>query len=85
MTRLSVIEARRDLAETLNLAAYKGERIVLHRRGKDIAAIVSIDDLALLEVLEDRLDVEETDRILAEMKDEDWIPYEQVRKEAGLE
>lgn len=84
MTRLSVIEARQNFAETLNHAVYKGERVILHRRGKDIAAIISIEDLGLLEALEDQLDVEETDRILAEMKDKEWIPYEQVRKEAGL-
>jgi prevent-host-death family protein len=85
MRRLGVIEARRNFAEALNKAAYKGERIIVHRRGKDIAAIVSIEDLGLLEALEDRLDVEETDKILAEMRDKEWIPYEQIRKEAGFE
>ena len=39
---------------------------------------------ALIEELEDRLDAEEADRILANLKPGDTIPWEQVKREAGL-
>ncbi|MBI4471304.1 MAG: type II toxin-antitoxin system Phd/YefM family antitoxin [Acidobacteria bacterium] len=43
MPRIAVIDARKDLADILNRAAYGKERVVLTRRGKDVAAIVPID------------------------------------------
>jgi prevent-host-death family protein len=44
-----VTEARKDLAELVNRVAYGGERIPLSRHGKVVAAIVSAEDLDLLE------------------------------------
>ena len=55
----------------------------MHRRGKAVAALIPLEDLALLEELEDRLDVEEAERRLAD-PNEVPIPYEQVQKELGL-
>jgi prevent-host-death family protein len=57
--RFSASEARSRLAEIINEVAYGGHRILLHRHGKDVAAVVSARDLALLEALEDRMDLEE--------------------------
>ncbi|MFL6214883.1 MAG: type II toxin-antitoxin system prevent-host-death family antitoxin [Blastocatellia bacterium] len=79
MGRLTISEAREDFAETVNRVAYRGERIILHRREKDIVAIVPIEDLAILEEAEDRLDIEAAREALAES--DERIPYDQVRKE----
>ena len=86
MTRLAASKARDEFADTLNRVAYRGERIVLRRRGRDLAAIVPIEDLALIEKLEDEADVREARKALAEMKrkGEKPIPYETVRKRLGL-
>lgn len=85
--RLNVVELRQSLAEILNRAEYQGERIVIHRRGKDAAAIISIEDLTLLERLvedaEDRLDVNAARDALAESNER--IPYAEVRKRLGLD
>ena len=87
MSRINVMEARRAFSETINRVAFGKERIVLERRGKDVAVLVSVDDLKLfeklLEELEDRLDVEEAERRLRE-EEGAAIPYEQVRRELGL-
>ena len=83
MTKLSIREVREELAETLNKVSYRGERVVIKRRGKDIAAIIPMEDLEALEELEDRLDVEEAVRRLKDPK-EIPIPYERIRKEFGL-
>jgi len=48
-TRVSVREARKNIAEWLNRAAYGVERIVVERHGKPIAAIVCVEDLEHLE------------------------------------
>jgi prevent-host-death family protein len=59
---ISVSDAREQLADLVNRAAYRRERITLGRRGKKIAAIVSAEDLDLLEALEDAADL----RLIAE-------------------
>ena len=83
MMRLNVVELRQSLADILNRAEYQGERIVIHRRGKDAAAIIPIEDLKLLERLiedaEDRLDAEAGRAALAES--DERIPHK--RKSAG--
>jgi prevent-host-death family protein len=63
--RFSASEARSRLAEIINEVAFGGHRILLHRHGKDVAAVVSAQDLALLEALEDRMDLEEAREALA--------------------
>ena len=81
MTRLAASTLRQQLADTLNRVAYKGERIVLERRGKDIAALVSLEDLALLEQLEDRIDLEAA---RAALKEPGSIPWDRVKARLGL-
>jgi prevent-host-death family protein len=86
MKRLSVVELRNSLADVLNRAEYRGERILIHRRGKDAAAIIPAGDLELLERLieeaEDRVDSARAEAALAESADR--IPYAEVRRRLGL-
>jgi prevent-host-death family protein len=86
MTRLAASKARDDFSDTLNRVAYKGERIVLRRRGKDVAVIVPVEDLPLLEKIEDELDVREARRVLANMKRSGRKPIslEKLKRELGL-
>jgi len=50
---------RRTLGEVINRATFGGERTIITRNGRRVAAIVSVDDLRLLNELELRADVEE--------------------------
>jgi len=84
MVRKPVSEARKDLSETLNRVRYKGERIVLHRRGKDVAALVPVEDLALLEELEDRVDLEAAREALLEASEKGTVSWDDVKKKLGL-
>ena len=83
MTHLPVADARRDLSDILNRVVYSGERIIITRHGKDIAAIVSSQDLESLEKIEDMIDVAEAEKRLSEGR-KNAIPYEAIRKEMGL-
>lgn len=52
-TTVSMTEAKNTLADVVNRVAYGGERIILASRGRPKAALISIDDLRALEVLQD--------------------------------
>jgi prevent-host-death family protein len=84
MTRLAAQKVQENFSATLDRVVDKRERIILHRQGKNVAALVPVEDLALLEELEDRLDIEDAERRLADPNDTP-IPYEQARKELGLD
>jgi prevent-host-death family protein len=66
MTTLSIAEARNNLAEAINRVSYGGERVLFARRGKPVAALVSAEDLALLERMEDAEDIRAARKALRE-------------------
>jgi antitoxin Phd len=82
MPRMTMTAARRELPEAVNKLVYgNGEPIVLSRRGKDLAAIVPIEDLQLIEELEDRMLSEKAKKAL---KEKGRIPWEKIKKDLGL-
>lgn len=54
---ISTVEVKAHLSQWLNRVAFGNERLVVLRRGKPVAALVSVDDLRRLEAL----DVKEQD------------------------
>jgi prevent-host-death family protein len=78
---LSISEAREDLAETVTRVGYTKERVVIQRRGKQLAALVPIEDLELLERLEDAEDLKVARRRLKSGK---FNSLDEVKKELGL-
>jgi antitoxin Phd len=81
MTRVSTTRAREALSDVINRVVYQGERILLERHGKDVVAMVSVQDLELLESLEDRMDLEEARERL---KEPGTIPWKEIKKRLGL-
>lgn len=70
---ISATAARTSFAETVNRAIYAGERVVVRRRGKDVAAVVPIEDLALLEAIEDRMDIDVARKAMKEKGNVAWL------------
>ena len=87
-TSVKAEEARNKFSDIVNRAAYGHERIVVTRRGKDIAAVVPMEDLRLIEQLvekiEDLIDTEEAKAALREAETEGTIPWEKMKAELGL-
>ncbi len=81
-SRLAASTARQHFADTLNRVIYRGERIVLFRRGKDLAAVIPLFDLHLLEALEDRIDTAEARKALKES--DERFSYDKIRGELDL-
>ncbi|MEK7405745.1 MAG: type II toxin-antitoxin system prevent-host-death family antitoxin [Acidobacteriota bacterium] len=86
MKRLNASKAREQLSAIVNRAACRGQRIVVCRRGKDLAAVIPIKDLWLLERRAkedtDRADVDDARAALAEPGEN--IPWEKVKTDLGL-
>ncbi len=84
MNSVNTTEARENLAEVLNRVAYAKDRVRITRRGKDVAAVVPIEDLEFLERIEDEFDIREVKKALEDVKENGTVPWETVKKELGL-
>lgn len=72
MTTLAATELRQKSAEVINRVAYAGDRVLLSRHGKAVAAVVSVGDLELLQALEDRIDLGVARKALQERGSVAW-------------
>ncbi|MGH7236785.1 MAG: type II toxin-antitoxin system prevent-host-death family antitoxin [Nitrospiraceae bacterium] len=81
---MATSKVRQDLSDTLNRVAYGRQRVILERRGKEIAAVIPIEDLRLLEALEARIDLADARAALAEAKKKGTKSLEAIMKELGL-
>ena len=88
MKSVSTTEVRESIAEYVNEVAYGKERVILKRHGKEVAALIPIEDLRLLERVEvelgDRLDLEETRKALIDPGNRKRLPWSAVKKSLGL-
>jgi prevent-host-death family protein len=84
MGQVNTVDARAQFSEIINRAAFGKERVTLTRRGKEIVAVVPIEDVKLLEALEDKVDLEEARAALAEAKKKGTVSWEKIKKELGL-
>ena len=84
MTRVAASDLRKDCAEILNQVAYQHERVILQRHGKDTAVLIPLDDLALLEAIEDQIDLEDARAALAEAREKGTKPLSTLISELGL-
>jgi prevent-host-death family protein len=84
MGQVNTVAARAQFSEIINRAAFGKERVTLTRRGKEIVAVVPIEDVKLLEALEDKIDLEEARKALAESKKKGTVSWEKIKKELGI-
>jgi prevent-host-death family protein len=76
-TSIGTHEAKTHLSEYLNRVAYGGERIIVERHGKPVAALVSVEDLKKLESI-----AQPSSESLSEEEREER--FFQIAKAAGL-
>lgn len=84
MVRVEATAARNAFADVINKVAYGAERVVIERRGKPVAAVIPVEDLRLLELLEDHLDIGAARKALADPKNRVRVPWEKVKADLGL-
>jgi prevent-host-death family protein len=84
MAALSVTELRHVLSDTLNAVKFEGERVLLLRQGKPVAALVSVEDMELLERIEDEGLIRLADEADKESEGQPDIPYDEMKRRLGL-
>ena len=85
MATMTVAEAKNRFSDVLRRAEYGGERVIVERHGKPVAAIVSTDDLRRLEATEDAADLQDARAALAEAKERGTTPLDTVLRKYGLD
>ena len=83
-TAVSVAEARSDLADLLNRVAYGKERLVITRHGREVAAIVPVEDLRMVNRLRRFVARRDVAQALQALDAGKTSPWEQLREELGL-
>ncbi len=82
INKISAADARKKFANIINRVAYGKESFVLTRRGAPLAAIVSMDDLMLLQEIEEQMDID--DAWKARNEPGENISWEKLREELEL-
>jgi len=84
MSAISTAEARKHLSEVVNRVAYGKERVVLTRHGKQLCALVPIEDLSFLDKLRETASRHDIDDALAAQARGDVVAWTDLKRELGL-
>ncbi len=76
-TEIGASSVRQNLSKIIDLVRVEGGRILVTQHGRRVAAVISVEDLELLQVLEDRMDVAEARRQMKEPTDR--VTLEELR------
>jgi prevent-host-death family protein len=81
MKTLEASQLRQGISDAMNTVAYTGQRISIRRHGKPVAVLVPVEDAAVLEAMEDRLDLAAAKKAL---KEKGNIPWAEIKRRLGL-
>lgn len=84
MNEVTTAEARKNMAELLNRAAYGKERFVVTRHGKELVAIVPLEEVTLLDRLRTLLSSKDFEAALAAMHESEPQQWDEVRRDLDL-
>lgn len=82
---ITTVAARQNFSDLINRVAYGKDRVLLTRRSRALAAVVPIEDIALLEKIEDREDLKAARSALREVKRKGTIPWTRLKKELRID
>jgi antitoxin Phd len=83
MLTMEATKARKTFSQVISRVCFATDRVLITRSGKEVAAVVSMGDLRLLELLEDHIDLEAARKALADPHAAER-PWEDVKAELGL-
>jgi prevent-host-death family protein len=77
-------ELRDKLSELVGRCAYGGDRFVVKRHGKPLAAIVPLEDMYVAQYFEDQLDSADYQQAVEAGDLENTRPWNEIKAELGL-
>lgn len=80
---VTTVDAKEQFTDLINRVAHHSERIILTRRGKEIAALISLADFQLLQESEDKHDLNEAIDALKEARNAGTVTIAQLKDEIG--
>lgn len=81
ITVINTVEAKEQFTDLVNRVAHNKEHIVLTRRGKEIVAMIPLDDFLLLQASQDEHDLEEASESLKEARSIGMLSIEQLKQD----
>lgn len=82
-TSINTVDAKEQFSDLLNRVAHSKERIILTRRGKEIAVIISMEDLAQLEERQSKSDLQDATDALKITRTQGSISLETLKDKIG--
>ena len=79
--KINASVAREKFADIVNRVEYRGERVVVRRHNREVAAVIPIEDLELLQRVEDRMDIRDALKALRAPRGK---TSKQLKAELGL-
>lgn len=83
-TTVNTNDAKDQFSELINRVMTNKERIVLTRRGKEVAVLISFEDLKLLQESQDKSDVEHAMDSLKEARQTGLLTLTQLKEKVGV-
>lgn len=81
VTSISLIDAKEEFTELVNRVVHNKDRIILTRRGKEVAALISLEDFHLLQSSQNESDLQEATEALKEARQQGTITLEALKAE----
>lgn len=80
---MNTLDAKEQFPDLINRVVHSKERVILTRRGKEIAVIIPIEDLKLLLETQDKHDLHDAIDSLKEARHSGMISLEQLKNDIG--
>lgn len=82
-TVINTVDAKEQFTDLVNRVAHNNERVILTRRGKEIAVLIPIDDLKVLQDSQDKYDLREAIESLKEARNAGTISLDKLKEDIG--
>lgn len=80
---VNTLEAKEEFSELVNRVSHHKEHIVLTRRGKEIAALIPLEDFVVLQNCLSKSDLEDAVEALQEARGQGTVSLEEFQAEIG--
>jgi len=83
ITVLNTVDAKEQFTDLINRVVHGKERVIITRRGQEIAAIIPLEDLMLLQEAQDKHDLREAIDALKEVRNVGTMTLDQLKEDIG--